>query len=190
MKNSSKIAIAALITGLYITPVLAGGGHGHHGHQEQAKPMGHGAHGGHGSSHGKGHGSSHGGGYHNESATGNPALGQQATKTIKVTTLDTMRYKFSGEMEFSANDIVKFVVTNEGKIGHEFSIGDTAEQTKHRKMMQSMPGMVHQDGNTVTVKPGETKELVWKFNKSDDVVFACNIPGHFEAGMLHKLRVR
>ena len=46
--------------------------------------------------------------------------------------------------------------------------------------------MVHHDGNTVTVKPGETKELTWKFKGNSDVVFACNIPGHFEAGMFHK----
>ena len=52
--------------------------------------------------------------------------------------------------------------------------------------MRQMPDMIHQDGNTVTVKSGETKVLTWEF-KSGDVVFACNVPGHFEAGMFHKV---
>ena len=44
-------------------------------------------------------------------------------------------------------------------------------------MMRSMLNMVQEDGNTVTVKPDHTKELIWQFNGGVEVVFACNILG-------------
>jgi uncharacterized cupredoxin-like copper-binding protein len=49
-----------------------------------------------------------------------------------------------------------------------------------------MPGMTHSDGNTMTVEPGMTETLTWDFEGDDVVVFACNIPGHYEAGMFQK----
>ena len=115
------------------------------------------------------------------------------TKTIQVVTKDSLQYAFSPEPDIKAWDIVTFIITNEGQIPHEFSIGDKREQDAHRKMMQRMPGMVHEDGNTMTVKPGETKKLTWNFSGtvkgSNEVVFACNVPGHFEAGMFHKMTI-
>ncbi|MBV1919433.1 MAG: hypothetical protein KUG73_02025, partial [Pseudomonadales bacterium] len=125
------------------------------------------------------------------SAVGKPATEADATKTIQVVTKDFMRYAFSPEPDIKAGDVVTFIITNEGQIPHEFSIGDKREQDAHRKMMQKMPDMVHEDGNTITVKPGETKKLTWNFSGtvkgSSEVVFACNVPGHFEAGMFHKM---
>ena len=128
------------------------------------------------------------------SAVGKPAVEADATKTIQVITKDSMRYVFSAEPDIKAGDIVTFVITNEGQIPHEFSIGDQREQKAHRKMMQKMPDMIHEDGNTITVKPGETKKLTWNFGgggkSASDVIFACNVPGHFEAGMFHKVTIR
>ncbi len=128
-----------------------------------------------------------------ESAVGKPATVSQATKKIQVVTKDSMRYVFSPEPDIKTGDIVTFIITNEGQIPHEFSIGDKSEQASHRKMMQDMPAMVHEDGNTITVKPGETKRLTWNFSGftqgSNEVIFACNVPGHFEAGMFHKMTV-
>ena len=143
-------------------------------------------------SHSGGHGhdqpqsSGHGGGGHAQSAVGMPAKPEQATKTIEVELLDTMRFKFSEEVKIKDGDIVKFVVTNKGRLPHEFSIGNQEEQDTHRQMMRNMPNMHHEDGNTVSLKPGETRILTWHFKGNDDVVFACNIPGHYEAGMHHR----
>ena len=131
------------------------------------------------------HGDDHGDG-HAESAVGKPAPGMTPTKTYQVSMLDSMKYVFNQKPDLSPGDVVKFVVTNNGKIPHEFSIGNAAEQAKHNAMMKSMPDMKHEDGNTVTVQPGQRKELVWQFNGHDEVVFACNVPGHYEAGMFHK----
>ena len=132
------------------------------------------------------HNSGHGSGGHVQSAVGMPAKPEQATRTINVELLDTMRFKFSEEVKLKDGDIVKFVVTNKGRLPHEFSIGNQKEQDAHRKMMRDMPNMHHEDGNAISLKSGETKELTWQFKGEDDVVFACNIPGHYEAGMHHK----
>jgi uncharacterized cupredoxin-like copper-binding protein len=79
---------------------------------------------------------------------------------------------------------VRFVVTNFGKIDHEFSVATHAEHLEHRKMMAEMPDMKHADRNMVTLKPGQTKSLIWEFGpRRNDLEFACDIPGHAEAGM-------
>lgn len=129
--------------------------------------------------------------HHEQSTTGNPERAAKATKTILVTASDDMRFHFSQDLEFHDGEVITFKVTNTGKVNHEFSIGDEQEQQAHQKMMRAMPDMVHEDGNTITVKPGETKTLTWKFKSTPkhDVVFACNIPGHFEAGMYRKANI-
>ena len=50
--------------------------------------------------------------------------------------------------------------------------------------MRKMPSMVHDDPNAVTVEPGQTRELTWRFVGNQPVLFACNIPGYAEAGMV------
>ncbi|MBL8442556.1 MAG: plastocyanin, partial [Zoogloeaceae bacterium] len=39
------------------------------------------------------------------------------------------------------------------------------------------------------VPPGETGEIIWHFNQPGDFDFACLLPGHFEAGMVGKIKV-
>ncbi|HEB29203.1 MAG TPA: copper-binding protein [Porticoccus sp.] len=192
--STKSIFISMLLTGAVAGAAFAGGPEGHdHGRQAEdnhkMEDMDHKVEGmDHSTMPGRDHNDGHQ--HDNEgSSVGEPALAVQATQTIHVTTMDTMRYKFSPQPELKAGDIVKFVITNQGKIPHEFSIGDDSEQKAHREMMRKMPNMVHEDGNTVTIKPGETKELTWKFKSGSDVFFACNIPGHFEAGMFVKTRV-
>jgi len=167
--------IAILVTSAFSGTALASGSHDHdHGLMKSASE-----HAGH----------AMGNMDHEGSSVGKPAPAAQATVIIQVITLDTMRYKFTPQPELKDGDIVKFVVTNQGKIPHEFSIGDSKEQQAHREMMRKMPNMIHQDGNTITIPPGETKEIIWQFKGSSTVVFACNIPGHFEAGMLQEMTI-
>ena len=124
------------------------------------------------------------------STVGKPSDATHANKTIKVDLLDSMRFEFHNTMNIKEGDIVRFVVTNKGAIDHEFSIGSEKEHKAHLEMMKQMPNMVHNDGSTITVKPNETKELTWNFTKRDTVMFACNIPEHFEAGMHQKVVIK
>tara|TARA_R110002074_G_scaffold99392_1_gene214721 strand:+ start:23766 stop:24410 length:645 start_codon:yes stop_codon:yes gene_type:complete len=180
-----KLMIIALLSLVLSAPTFAGGSHGGHDSSstspqkksskrlfsEEYMP------------HSEGH--EHDAGL---SPVGRPAAQQEATRTIDVSAFDTMRYAFLSATDIKQGDIVKFVITNKGEIPHEFSIGDEAEQEKHRAMMRKMPDMVHQDASTVTIQPGETEILTWKFN-TVDVVIACNIPGHYEAGMFKKIKL-
>ena len=142
-------------------------------------------------------GGTHSGGHHHDdpadhsqgghvSAVGAPAGAESVTRTIHVDLLDTMQFAFDVPLDLKQGEVVRFVVTNRGQIRHEFSIGSADEQDAHREMMRNMPNMVHDDPNAVTVDPGQTRELIWRFQGDQPVVFACNIPGHSEAGMVAK----
>lgn len=84
------------------------------------------------------------------------------------------------------------MVTNVGEIQHEFSIGDTGSQRAHAKLMAKNPEMKHEDDpSAVTLEPGSTKRVIWRFSKpvQGDIVFACQTPGHYETGMRHKAKL-
>ena len=116
-------------------------------------------------------------------SVGEPGKGTP-DRRILVSMQDTMRYIFAPELvSLKQDETIEFLVRNDGKIQHEFSIGNAEDQVKHAQMMQRMPDMKHDDPNTVSLAPGESATLSWKFIGKDTVVFACNIPGHFEAGM-------
>ncbi len=121
---------------------------------------------------------------------GKPAQAKEVNKTVQVSMLDSMKYEFDQKLHIHHNEVVRFIVTNNGKIIHEFSIGNAEEQRKHAEMMRKMPGMQHKDGNTLSLKPGESGEIIWKFQADATIVFACNIPGHFEAGMFRRVKIK
>lgn len=122
-------------------------------------------------------------------SVGEPGKGTP-DRRISVSMKDSMRFVFNPELgELIDGEIIEFQVTNDGAIQHEFSIGNAEDQVKHAQMMRQMPDMKHNDPNTVSLAPGESASLSWKFIGKDTVVFACNIPGHFEAGMKHVLAI-
>lgn len=141
---------------------------------------------------------------------GQPAAAAKATRSVEVV---------MGDMSFTpkaiaikAGETVRFVLVNKGQLLHEFNLGDAAMHARHQqemlKMQQSgmltptgmkamdhgsMPDMDHQmshdDPNSVLVEPGKTAELTWTFTQPTHLEFACNIPGHYQAGMVGKLTV-
>ncbi len=118
------------------------------------------------------------------SAVGMPATGAHPDKVVYVMLTDDMSIEFKRDVEIEANDVVQFVVMNAGKMRHEFAIGSPAEMIEHREMMKNMPDdHMHDSGNAVTVEPGKAMQLLWHFHGESHVEFACNIPGHYEAGM-------
>ncbi|MBE4573285.1 copper-binding protein [Vibrio navarrensis] len=123
------------------------------------------------------------------SDVGMPAKGAKPDKVVHVILSDDMKITFKKEVTIEPNDVVQFVVMNTGKIDHEFSIGSAAEQLKHREMMKQMGNHTHDSGSTVTVQPGKAKQLLWHFHGDNKVEFACNIPGHAEAGMVKSIEL-
>jgi uncharacterized cupredoxin-like copper-binding protein len=48
----------------------------------------------------------------------------------------------------------------------------------------------HDHPNAVMVKPGRTRELVWRFTRAGAFEYGCNVPGHYESGMKGTIAVR
>ncbi len=125
---------------------------------------------------------------HGQANFGQPGNAEQVQRTIAIMALDTMKYEPS-MLAVKAGETIQFVVTNAGKLTHEFVIGDPQEQRAHAEMMKKTPGMVHEDPNALSLEPGETKTLIWQFGPSGRVEVACHVPGHYEAGMIGQIKV-
>jgi len=136
----------------------------------------------------EGHGAHEHADEHGPSAAGQPGDQSQVDRTVDVTAYDTMSYK-PDSLTVQPGETIRFVVTNAGKIRHEFVIGTPEEQREHDQMMQQMPNMVHEDPNSLTLDPGETKTVVWQYSNPGVVEFACHVPGHYPAGMVGKVQV-
>ncbi|MBV8046716.1 MAG: hypothetical protein JO171_06165 [Paludibacterium sp.] len=122
---------------------------------------------------------------------GSPGKAGEVTKIIHVQATDQMRLVFDRQ-DIREGDVVKFIITNTGVMLHEFGIDDEAGQKAHQQEMMQMPNMTHDDPNVVSLKPGETRTLIWRFKgmRQHDVIFACNVPGHYQAGMSVRLTVQ
>lgn len=117
---------------------------------------------------------------------GNPA---KVTRTVDIVMSDAMRYT-SASIKVKRGETIRFRVKNTGRIKHEMVLGSLAELKEHAKTMTRFPEMEHDDPNAISVEPGKTGELVWRFTRAGKFDFACLVPGHFEAGMQGKIAVR
>jgi len=86
-------------------------------------------------------------------------------------------------------DTIRFQVANRGAVMHEMVIGTKSELDAHAEMMKKHPNMEHDEPYMAHVSPGKTADLVWLFNREGEFDFACLIPGHYQAGMVGKIRV-
>ncbi|WP_020407223.1 cupredoxin domain-containing protein [Hahella ganghwensis] len=160
--NMKHLIIAALAPWLMISNVQAAGSHqgGHQGERHGIIRM--------------------------STLAGQPGHPDDVDRTIMVSAEDAMIFYVNEQLKVEDGETIRFVVTNDGSIEHEFAIGTKEEHAEHGAMMMKNPGMDHGPaGNAMAMQPGETKELIWTFEKAWQVQVACNIPGHYEAGM-HK----
>lgn len=116
-------------------------------------------------------------------------------------------------IEVKAGETVRFKIINEGELVHEFSLGNADMHVAHQKEMEAMAEhgileadkvnyhmmkmdmgggktMAHSDPNSVLLEPGKSSEIIWKFSKAEGIEFACNVPGHYEAGMVGKMHIK
>lgn len=116
---------------------------------------------------------------------GNPAAVKR-TVTIRMT--DNMRFT-PDAIQVKQGETVRFVVVNSGKVMHEFVLGTKQELDEHAEMMKKFPNMEHDEPYMAHVEPGKQSDIVWHFNRAGDFDFACLLPGHYQAGMVGKIRV-
>jgi uncharacterized cupredoxin-like copper-binding protein len=150
---------------------------------------------------------SHGAGHGHAMAFGQPGDPDKAVRTVEIVLLDT---EFNvPHLHVKDGETVRFVVRNAGELVHEFNIGTPGMHRSHQaemtKMMErgmidavsvrdhAMDGahmpMKHDDPNSVLLEPGESAELTWTFKKVDGLEFACNLPGHYQVGMVGSIEV-
>jgi uncharacterized cupredoxin-like copper-binding protein len=123
----------------------------------------------------------HAGG-HNEAAIGEPGKAANVSRTVKIDMSDAMRYT-PASIDAKQGETIRFVISNSGKVKHELVLGTEKELKDHYEVMKKFPEMEHDDPNMVTVAPGKTGEVIWKFTKAGKIDFACLQPGHYDAGM-------
>jgi uncharacterized cupredoxin-like copper-binding protein len=124
-------------------------------------------------------------------AFGEPGKSNKAARTVKIAMTDGTFEPAA--LEVKAGETIRFLVTDTGKLDHDFTLGDAATQQAHRAEMAEVAEergeMQHDDPNAVMVKPGQTKALTWKFTRTGRLEFDCNVPGHYEAGMAGTISV-
>lgn len=109
------------------------------------------------------------------------AVSAGGVRDIAVTLTDALRFE-PATFEVKAGERVGFMVTNAGKIRHEFFIGDEDAQREHEAEMASM-GMAHDEENGISVDPGQTKQLEVTFDAPGETLVGCHEPGHYAGGM-------
>lgn len=143
-------------------------------------------------------GNAHAGHGHSHGATiegGAPGKATEATRVVTVIATDSDYAPKS--VAVKSGETVRFVVRNDGKLVHEFTIGTRAMQAEHQSEMLGLvvSGVIeadkvdrsklgaHDHGNNLLLDPGQSGEIVWTFAAVGDLEFGCNIPGHYEGGM-------
>ena len=109
-------------------------------------------------------------------------------------------------------ETIKFEVENVGELVHEFNIAnammhkkhqpemlkmveneillaDSIDKEKMKKMAKMDKSMGHSHSNSVLLVPSEKGSIIWKFDNAVNIEIACNVPGHYDVGMIAKVNL-
>jgi len=134
----------------------------------------------------------------------------EVTRVIKIKMYDN--YFEPSSFNFKAEETVRFEVENFGELVHEFNIANAMMHKKHQPEMQKMveneilfgdsidrkkmakmakmdKSMGHQHSNSVLLEPKEKQDLILKFSKAQNIEIACNVPGHYDVGMIAQVNI-
>ena len=113
-------------------------------------------------------------------------------------------------VKIKKGETIKFIIENLGEMVHEYNIGTKEMHIKHQPEMQKLidheillvdkidkikmkkmskmdHSLGHSHANSIMLEPKSSGELIWKFSKDINLEMACNIPGHYESGMVGNL---
>ena len=132
----------------------------------------------------------------------------EVDKTIEIKMYDN--YFIPKTINIKRGETVKFVVYNYGDLVHEFNIATKKMHLEHQKEMMKMiehgillgnridkvkmkkvskkdHSMSHKHSNSILLEPNKSGEIIWKFSTDVALEAACNVPGHYEDGMISKI---
>ena len=133
------------------------------------------------------------------------------TRVIKVVMYDN--YYEPSSFQIKEGETVKFEVENAGMLVHEFNIANKMMHMKHqpemikmaengillafsidkekmKKMAKMDKSMGHSHSNSVLLEPKQKGDIIWKFDNVKNIEVACNVPGHYQAGMIAKVNIK
>lgn len=165
--------------------------------------------GNHGSGHND-HGEAKGHGHDGAAHIGKPGKATSGTKTVVIELYDN--YYEPESLTVKEGQTVRFIIQNKGTLVHEFNIGTAAMHKAHapdmmmmvqhgvlepdkinraaaKKMQKDMGHGMHDEPNSALLEPGKSAEIVWTFPDASDLQFACNVPGHYESGMVGQIKL-
>ena len=131
-------------------------------------------------------------------------------RVIKVIMYDN--YYKPSSFQINAGETIKFEVENAGELVHEFNIGNKMMHMKHQPEMEKMveneilfadsidkdkmkkmakmdKSMGHSHSNSVLLEPKQKGDIIWKFDNAVNIEIACNVPGHYQVGMIAKVDI-
>ena len=134
----------------------------------------------------------------------------EVSRIIKVKMYDN--YYEPNSFSIEAGETIKFEVENVGMLVHEFNIANKMMHMKHQPEMSKMAengillafsidkekmkkmakmdkSMAHSHSNSVLLEPKQKGEIIWKFINAVNIEIACNVPGHYQAGMIAKVNI-
>ena len=134
-----------------------------------------------------------------------------ATRVIKVIMYDN--YYEPSSFQIKEGETIKFEVENAGMLVHEFNIANKMMHMKHqpemikmaengillafsidkekmKKMAKMDKSMGHSHSNSVLLEPKQKGDIIWKFDNAANIEVACNVPGHYQAGMIAKVNIK
>ena len=134
----------------------------------------------------------------------------EISRTVKVVMYDN--YYEPSSFQIKAGETIKFEVENAGMLVHEFNIAnkmmhmkhqpemikmveneillaDTIDKEKMKKMAKMDKAMAHSHSNSVLLEPKQKGEIIWKFDNAVNIEVACNVPGHYQVGMIAKVDI-
>jgi len=140
-------------------------------------------------------------------STGNA---KDVTRIIKVIMYDN-RYE-PNLFKIKAGETIKFEIENAGDLVHEFNIANKMMHLKHQPEMEKMveneilladsidkkkmeqmskidKTMAHSHNNSILLEPKQKGNIIWKFDNAVNIEIACNVPGHYQAGMIAKVNI-
>ena len=133
------------------------------------------------------------------------------SRVIKVIMYDN--YYEPSSFQINAGETIKFEVENAGELVHEFNIANKMMHMKHQPEMEKMveneilfadsidkdkmkkmakmdKSMGHSHSNSVLLEPKQKGDIIWKFDNAVNIEVACNVPGHYQAGMVAKVNIK
>ena len=123
----------------------------------------------------------------------------QNFKKVEAITFDYGQ-KHKKEIDYAKNNCLELGITHKvikldiaDLLSNSALVGDSKipegnyDKEKMKQMAKKNPSMSHSHSNSVLLSPGEKGELVWKFSNKAKIEAACNVPGHYEVGMIAKI---